>query len=160
MIMEPAKQYIGSNEIAFIKDTGDKTPMGDTIHEVGFEGGVVSRLSEKKLKCLAKDTKHDATESRNYLVDEIAKTIYAIMVEYGLCYSEIDPVLNEIVRLANDGQNLANDHLWGNKAYERTLLDVNKVLLAHEQTDKGIETPASDDGAAPSGSSDDTEVKE
>jgi hypothetical protein len=160
------EEYIGSNLIKELTPTEDKTPMGDVIYEVTFEGGVKSLLSEKKINCLVKQEKHDATASRQYLVDEVGRTLYAVMMEYGLCFSEIDPVLNEIVRLANDGQNLANDHLWGNKAYERTLLDVNKVLLAHAESQTPIEepiadeAPASDDGAAPVGSPDDSEVKD
>lgn len=129
----------------------DETPMGDAVFGISFEEGDDMTLTTKKFECIKTDEKSDATTARNTLAKKVGSDIYAILMEYGIRFSEIDPVLNEVVRLANDGQNLASDTLWGNKAYDRSLIDVNRVLLNKyaepEKTDlesNSVDAPASD----------------
>ena len=104
------------------------------------------------------DHKSDATAMRAVLSKEVASRIYGMFMEYGLKFAEIDPCFNEAVRLINDGQNAALDILWNNEAYDRSLLDVNRVLLTKygEETQEGS---ADNDGVASSGSPVDPENK-
>lgn len=138
---------------------GETTPLGEAIYKITFEDDSEVVMSSRKFQAVQSLEQSDATTARNELAKEIGKQIYGLMVEYGLKFSEIDPVLNETVRLANDGQNTANDILWGNEAYDRSLLDVNRVLLTKYGKEE-TETSAGDDGAAPEGSSVDSADKE
>jgi len=138
---------------------GQTTPLGEAIYTVTFEDDSSQVMTARKFAAMQTTEKSDATAARNELSKEMGKQMYGLMVEYGLKFSEIDPVINEVVRLANDGQNTANDILWGNEAYDRSLIDVNRVLLTKygsEETD----TPEGDNGATPEGSSVDSADKE
>lgn len=145
-------------EDKLIKDAvvveGETTPLGDPVYLLTFEDWSTLKVSQAKYKALRTTEKSDATKARNSLVEVVGKKLYAIMMEYGLKLSEVDPVLNETVRLVNDGQNLANDTLWGNTMYDRSLLDVNRVLLTKyaEPETPAKEPENGDNGASPDGS--------
>jgi hypothetical protein len=145
--------FIEEKQVKEIVKTGDKTPLNGEVFLVKFEEGEPMRLSESKFNAIKTKEKSDATSARNALVKDLGGKMYAAFMEYGLKFSEIDPVLNEIVRLVNDGQNHAMDLLWGNSAYDRSLLDVNRVLLIKYGTpETKEEVPSDTDGAASDGS--------
>jgi hypothetical protein len=80
--------------------------------------------------------------------------MYALLMEFGPYLYEVDHILNETVRLANDATEKANNILWGKEfAEQRSLLDVNNVLLKHygphQTTPEEPETPASNDEPTP-----------
>lgn len=156
-----AQLFFEEKEIADVEVLDTKTPLGDTIYEVSFGNGFGDpmQMTGKKYNAMRTMEKSDATTARNSLVKKIGAELYALMMEYGLKFSEIDPTLNEVVRLANDGQNTAIDFLWGNEAHARSMLDVNRVLLQKYESDKeNKQTPEGGDGVAPAGSPTDTEA--
>ena len=159
-----AQIYFEEKQIADVQVLPEKTPLGDTIYEVTFANGFGDpmKMASKKYTAMRTMEKSDATTARDSLVKKIGADLYALMMEYGLKFSEIDPTLNEVVRLVNDAQNAAIDHLWGNHAHFRSMLDVNRVLLEKYESEKAApaeqETPAADDGAAPAGSPVDNEA--
>jgi hypothetical protein len=161
-VVSESKLYFEEKEIADVKVLDEKTPLGDTIYLVTFGNGFGEpmKMTNKKYHAMRSLDKSDATAARERLVKKIGSEIYALMMEYGLRFSEIDPALNETVRLINDGQNHAIDHLWGNSAYDRSLLDVNRVLLEKYESTKKEAPEAGDDGATPAGSPADSEVKD
>jgi hypothetical protein len=156
------EQYIEEKKVMTVEVTDEKTPLGSDVLLVRFEEGEPMKLADSKFKAIVTAEKSDATSARNALVNDLGKKMYAAMMEYGLKFSEIDPVLNEIVRLVNDGQNHANDILWGNTGYDRSLLDVNRVLLTkYAATEpQKEEAPDDTDGASSDGSTPDSENKE
>jgi hypothetical protein len=154
--------YLEDKKIVGIVESEKKTPLGGTICEVTYEDGTTGVITEAKLKAVQTTEKSTATDARNALVKELGQKIYAVMCEYGLKFSEIDPVLNEVVRLSNDNQNHALDILWGNEAYDRGLLDVNEVLLSKydptKQQEVGSE-PSADESKADGGTVDTEDTK-
>lgn len=150
--------YIEDKKIANVDTIDEKTPLGEPIYLIKFEDGTESKMTLRKFTAMQTDHKSDATAARAVLTKEVGSRIYGMMMEYGLKFAEIDPCLNETVRLINDGQNAALDILWGNEAYDRSLLDVNRVLLS-KYGEETPETPADNDGTASSGSVADTENK-
>jgi len=139
----------------------DQTPLEDAVFGISFEEGDDMTLTTKKFECIKTEEKSDATTARNTLAKKVGSDIYAILMEYGIKFSEVDPILNEVVRLANDGQNLASDTLWGNKAYDRSLIDVNRVLLSkYAEPEKTKLEGNSVDGVTSDGSVADTADKE
>jgi sensor c-di-GMP phosphodiesterase-like protein len=156
-----SKIYLEEKEIAEVKLLDDKTPLGGAIYEVTFGNGFgkPKKITAKKYNAIITQEKSDATSARERLVKKIGADIYAVMMEYGLNFSEIDPTLNEVVRLINDAQNTAIDHLWGNSAYDRSILDVNRVLLEKYESTKKAIVETGDNGAASIGGTPDTEAK-
>jgi len=156
-----AQLFFEEKEIADVKVLDVKTPLGDTIYEVSFGNGFGDpmQMTNKKYAAMRTVTKSDATTARESLVKKIGSEVYALMLEYGLKFSEIDPTLNEVVRLINDGQNTAIDFLWGNNANFRSMLDVNRVLLEKYESTKKAADEKGDDGAASAGSTPDTEAE-
>lgn len=132
---------------------GEETPLGEPIFLITFEDDSSTKMTSRKFQSMQTLEKSDATSARNALTKDLGQQIYALMMEYGIKFAEIDPVLNEVVRLVNDGQNAALDILWGTDAYDRSLLDVNRVLL----TKYGEESPENNDESAPEGGSADSE---
>ena len=160
-IKSDAALYIEEKKIADVKAVEAKTPLGDNIYEVSFENGFGPSmlLTQKKYAAVRTMEKSDATSARDRLTKKLGAELYALMLEYGIKFSEVDPCLNEIVRLINDGQNRAIDHLWGNDAHARSLLDVNRVLLEKYESTKEAADEKGDDGAASAGSTPDTEAE-
>ena len=156
------KIFFEEKEVASVETTDEKTPLGDAVYVVRFSEGGETKMTIKKFTAMQTTEKSDATAARAALAKEVATKIYALFMEYGLKFSEIDPVINESLRLINDGKNAALDILWGNEAYDRSLLDVNRVLLSKygEDTSTAEEVTENSDGTAPDGGSVDTENKE
>jgi len=139
----------------------DQTPLGDAIFTISFEEGDDMPLTTRKFECIRTKEVSDATTARNTLIKKVGAELYAIMMEYGIKFSEVDPILNELVRLANDGQNLASDTLWGNTANDRSLIDVNRVLVTKYAEPKKTEIEGNSvDGVTSEGSTADSENKD
>jgi hypothetical protein len=152
--------YIEDQQVKEVVADENTTPLGDTIFKVTLADDSVKLLTRAKFEAIKTTEKSTATDARNALTREIGQKIYAIMCEYGLLMSEIDPVLNETVRLVNDNQNHALDIMWGVEAYDRSLLHVNRVLLEKYDPAQQQEVDPGADEPAPVGGSTDTADKE
>jgi len=156
-------KYFEDKKIVSSVDSEEKTPLGGSIMSVIFDDETNSMITEAKLNAVTTDEKSTATDARNALTKEMGQKIYAILCEYGIKFSEVDPVLNEVIRLTNDNQNHALDILWGNEAYDRGLLDVNKVLLSKydpstsQEIDPAPAVTEGDDGVEADGGTPDTQ---
>lgn len=139
--------YIEEKKVVNATPIEDTTPAGDAIYKIKFDDESEVTMTNRKFQAIQTIEKSDATSARAALTKEVGKRMYALLMEYGVKFSEIDPILNETVRLVNDGQNAALDILWGNEGYDRSLLDVNRVLL----TKYGEETATDNDESAPEG---------
>jgi hypothetical protein len=159
MSEETPKLYIAEREVTGYRVVeGEETPSGGLIVEVVYEDGSTARFTEAKFNAVRTNEKSDATAARDRLVKEAGRKVYALLMEYGPGLYEVDHILNEAVRLANDATEEAMNALWGVKhASQRTLLDVNKILSKHYAEGGGAkEEAAGGDGAAPERDSADT----
>ena len=157
--------YVHEKLVKDVAISDEKTPLGDSIYEITFDDDSKMTLTRAKFQAIQTLEKSDATEARTTMVRELGQKMYAMLCEYGVLMSEVDPTLNEIVRLTNDNQNHALDILWGKQHYDRSILDVNRVLLSKYDpaTQQEVDlnpAPAEDtDGVASEGGSPDTEDK-
>lgn len=147
--------YVEEKKVKEITVDDVSTPTGDAIFNITFEEGDPIQLTRQKFEAIRTLEPSDATKARDILIKEVGRKMYAVMVEYGLKMSEIDPVLNETARLVNDNQGLALDVLWGKDMYTRSLIDVNRVLV-EKYASKPEEKTDGDDGAASDGSAPDS----
>jgi hypothetical protein len=147
--------YIEEKHVKDVTVDDIKTPIGDVIYNITFENGEPMQLTRQKFEAIRTTEPIDASKARERLVREIGMKMYAVMVEYGLKMSEIDPTLNEVARLVNDNQGVALDILWGKDMYTRSLIDVNRVLLT-KYGSIPAENPEGDDGVASDGGTPDS----
>ena len=138
-----SKLWLGDKKVRSYKESGETTPAGLPILEITTDDGVV-KLTEAKFNAIKGYKKCDLTELRNRIVKVVGQKVYALIMEYGPTLPEVDHILNEAVRLANDATEQANNVLWGVEAsHERSLLDVNNILSKEYGEQKGKEKDAS-----------------
>jgi hypothetical protein len=116
-------------------------------------------MSEGRYMAIRTFKKTDATKARDRIIKEAGKKLYALLMEYGPYLYEVDHILNERVRLANDATEQAVGVLWGKPHKEqRSLLDVNNILLKHYESSQVAIEPETipDDESAPERSATDT----
>jgi len=124
------KYWFEDKEIRTDLPTEVKTPMGESIHLITFTDNSTMEIPSMRLHAMRSTEKCDATSARAALTKEIAQKIYAMMLEYGVKVTEVDPVVNDLIKLVNDTQSLANCILWKvDHDYDRDLLQVNKILI-------------------------------
>ena len=86
-------------------------------------------LTEANFDAVKGYQKSDATKRRDKLVKACGMKIYALVMEYGPKLPEVDHILNEAVRLANDASEEAVNAVWGvEHTHQRSILDVNRIL--------------------------------
>lgn len=163
MAEETTKLFIGELEVTGYRTVEDETtPAGGAVIEVMFEDGSTQRFAEAKFNAIKTAEKSDATAARNLLVKDAGRKLYALLMEYGPGLYEVDHILNEAVRLANDATEQAMNVLWGvQHAGQRTLLDVNKILSKHYVSGEGqTGEEKADNGATPErGTADSADTK-
>lgn len=152
---EQEKFFVGERKVKAVEITDLTTPAGGSIYRIIYEGNMGEELmTDARWNAVRTRRKGDATEVRDRVVREAGKKLYALLMEYGPYLFEVDHILNEAVRLANDATEQANNALWGKEhSSERSLLDVNNVLLKkygkNESTEPKPEEGTPDDESAP-----------
>lgn len=144
---EDRRFFIGEKKIKIIETTELTTPAGGSIVNViydnkdGEELMTLARLEETRTF-----KKTDATKVRERLIKGSGKKMYALLMEYGPYLYEVDHILNEVVRLSNDATEQATGILWGkDHPSQRSLLDVNNILLKHYEQHRAEEVPTEED---------------
>lgn len=158
--------YVGDKKVVSVTPVEETTPTGDSIYKVTFEDGTEQVMTNRRFQLTQSLEKSDASAARQQLVKSLGKQVYTLLMEHGLLLGaaqnqmgEIDLVFNEAARLVNDGQAEALNILWGNDIYERSLLDINRVLFT-KYGETPEETGADTDAAPSEGGSVDTENKD
>jgi len=130
-IQDVEKMWIAEKRIKSYEVLAVTTPAGGPIIEFILDDGSKIKLTEAKFNVIKSFKKTDATTIRNQVIKAVGAKLYALMMEYGPTLPEVDHILNEAVRLTNDGTEKAINTLWGVEyAHERSLLDVNNILAA------------------------------
>jgi len=143
------KMFIGEKCVKEVTDLPERTPAGSPIHEIFFEDGTKTTMPHERFVTVKTDYVSSSSAVLREISKKLSTQIYSCMHEFDLTMEEIDPVLNEVVRLVNSGATKASNLLWGvEDAPLRSLLMINKVLvknLDHEPKTDGA------DGATPAG---------
>lgn len=143
------KYYIGDKRVADVQPTELTTPAGGEILRVVYDAnGGEEMITRTRFEAIRTFKKSDATKARDRIVQAAGKKLYALLMEYGPYLPEVNLMLNETVRLSNAAIEQASNVLW--KVHhddERSLLDVNNILLKH-YGEHPAATEAADDGTS------------
>ena len=122
--------YVEALEVVKYEPTGKLSPLGEPILKVEYKGGTSEEMTRMRFKTVQSSKPSDATIAREQLLKAVSEKYYAIAIEYGVRFSEMDALINSFVKLANDSQSKANCILWGIEfEKDRNLLMVNNVLM-------------------------------
>lgn len=128
--VDKSKLYVGDKKVRSygVSDAGT-TPAGGRFIHIEYDDDTTELLTEANFDAVKGYQKSDATKRREKLVKNAGAKLYALLMEYGPKLGEVDHILNETVRLANDATEEAINTLWGVKyTHERSILDVNRIL--------------------------------
>lgn len=121
--------YIGERKVIGVKDSDKETPQGNKIIEVQYEDGISEFMPKLRYDSIVTEEKTDASSAQDKLLKTVASAVYGFMHEYDVKMAEIDPLLNNIVTLVNNGSIKATNQLWGvENADDRSMLMINEVL--------------------------------
>lgn len=140
-------QYLADKKIKSIKETGRATPLSCPILEVSFTDGSTREISDKRYKLVMTHRPSDATSERNELIKQLGSMIYSFLMEYSVKLSEVDPILNEVVRLTDAASSRATELLF-KTAYlpDRTLDLINAVIIKNQNGEQDGDNGASSAG--------------
>lgn len=151
-------KFIGDREIKTVVTSDLKTPMLAPVYLVTYIDGKSEFVSQLLYDLVMTPNKSDSTTVREILVRKIGGGLFGYLNEFGLSLSELDPVLDEVVRLVNDCSDKATNILWGVEHPKlRNLLMVNQILMKNFKEENAREE--STNGTAPTGGVADPENK-
>lgn len=109
----------------------EKTPAGDSIIELTFDTGEPVKVTRLRWQACRTFKASDATKARETLVKDAGSKIYALLMEYGLKLSEVDPTIAQAVAYVNAATEATENALWNVEAgHQRTMLQMNTILVA------------------------------
>lgn len=121
------EQYIGDQKILAVVELDEKTPQGNDMVEVCYEGKK-ERMPKKRFELVVTDTISDATTVQNKVRDNVSSMILGMFNEFGVKMGETEPIFGCIAGLVNSGFTKAQDLIWGTDFGGISLIDVNNVL--------------------------------
>lgn len=120
-------QYIGEKQVMAVVELEEKTPQGNDMVEVLYEGSK-EKMPKKRFELIQTETISDASTVQNNVRDNLSSMILGMFNEYGVKMGETEPIFGCIAGLVNTGFTKASDLLWGNDFQGVSLLHVNDVL--------------------------------
>lgn len=122
-------KYVGPNKIKEVKETEEKTYLGNTKLELVYENGQTVLLPTDTVEAVMTEELSDLTKLREARVNPVVEKILVILTESELTNEDMDyaigPKLTESLNMA---VNQAQKILWGKEKHEVTLMDIDKVL--------------------------------
>lgn len=123
-------QYIAEKEIIGVVELDVKTPQGNDMVEVSFEGSKI-KMPKKRFELIVTNEVSDATTVQNKVKFGLASIILGLFNEYGITMGETELIFGAAAGLVNDGFTKAQDLMWGVDYQGISLIDVNNVLKAN-----------------------------
>jgi len=133
------EQYIGQEKIQDVLDLeNQKTPGGESIVEVTFEGGKKEVMPKRRLELLVVSAEegYETIEIRNKINAQIGAMIFGLMHEYGIKVGEVDSLVDHTVNLVNNAHSKAKEILIGFEQLETPLNIINKILIEDAKSKK------------------------
>lgn len=144
-------KYIAEKAIVAVVELDEKTPQGNDMVEVCFEGSK-EKMPKKRFELIATEEVSDATTVQNKVRDSLSSIILGMFNEYGVKMGETEPIFGCIAGLVNSGFTKAQDVMWGVDFQGISLLAVNDVLKKNYDKENN-------NGAGSEGSGSDSENK-
>ena len=132
MLKDYVGKYFGPDKIKSIRKSKDKTYLGNDKVVIHLENGIKKEIPLAMLEA-TKGEKMDYTSLRDKICEKATLDILTILIEAELSLEDIQYVIQKKVPFSvNMSVEKASKKLWKKELYERTLMDVERVLT-HEQ---------------------------
>lgn len=132
--------YINDKKIVTVTISEEKTPAGNEIIVVHFEDGTKESMPKLRFELLVSEEKSSLTESFNKVKARVSAMLFSTMHEYGIKWGEINPIIEAMGQLCDNGFQKANDIKWGCDRDEISLIDINKTLAQNATTSNNEST--------------------
>ena len=139
-------QYIAEKGIITVVELDEKTPQGNDMVEVCFEGSK-EKMPKKRFEFIVTDKVSDASEVQMKIKSGLASLILGMFNEFGIKMGETELIFGAAAGLVNDGFTKAQDLMWGVEYGDISLVEVNKVLK--ENYDKKNNNGVGSEGSGP-----------
>lgn len=130
-------QYYGPNKIDNVVNLEDKTYFGKERIRLEFKDKNIELPLAMAEVAVSKEAK-DLTGLVNLRIKPVVSRMLAILAEAELSIDEINYIMPDITESVNINIDKANKILWGKEKGEKTLLDVDKILLPEKYENCGI----------------------
>jgi len=122
-------KFIGDKKIQETLVADRKTYLGKEVLAIIYEGGEVGELPAELAERIATDEAKDATTLRELFVNPVVEKMLAILLDSEIKIADIEYVLGKTSSSLQISLDKATEILWKKELYERTLADINKVLI-------------------------------
>jgi hypothetical protein len=122
-------KFIGDKKIkeTFVADR--KTYLGKEVLAIIYEGNQTGELPAELAEKMATDEPTDATTLRDMQVNSVVEKMLAILLDSEIKIADVEYTLSKTSSSLQISLDKATEILWGKDLYERTLADINKVLI-------------------------------
>ena len=127
------KQFVGKfleqDKITDAVLLEEKTTKGKEVIKLIFEGGKERIITQEVAVIQISDEPKDATAVREDLMKVMVAEMLAVLLERRIKINDIDYLFLKLNESINLTLKMANDKLWGKTSDEKTLDDVEKILI-------------------------------
>lgn len=135
--------YVGARKVVGITELDKKTPAGSAMVSVIFEEGKSVETTLARYNLTKTEEPSDATAVGQVVRKHVGSLMYAILAEYNLSMAETTPAMDEVVALINAASAKATNILFDVEyPDDKTLLQINDILLAHVEATTAKDTHA------------------
>lgn len=152
-----AASYIGADKISIVAEIDQKTPMGSPMVEVTFENDSTVIMPKKTYEIIVTDVASDASIVRRSKFNQMVPAIKAVICEYDILVSEIQPLLQELASGIDNNFARATNYAWtkddslyipnSNPLYARSILEADAIIRSID-AEKAPAAPENGEAAA------------
>jgi len=128
-IKQFVNKYLEQDKITDAVLLEEKTTKGKEVIKLIFEGGKEKIITQEVAVIQVSDEPKDATSLREELMKVMVAEMLAILLERRIKINDIDYLFLKLNESINLTLKMANDKLWGKTSDEKTLDDVEKILI-------------------------------
>jgi hypothetical protein len=126
------KNFIGPKEIRHSELLETKTFLGNKMLRVTFKDSTVEDIPENIFDKIKTQKATDRTTLRTAFVNVIVPQLIAVLLESGIKLDDIEYTLSNVSASMTQSLEGASSILWGKPNYERTVVDVQKILTQQD----------------------------
>jgi len=131
-------KFYGDKKIVSDVISDEKTYLGNEKVELSLENDEKITIPILIAKKAISDEKKDLTDLVQLRIRPSLEMILGILTDHELTIDEISYMMPYIVESVNMNIDKANEVLWKKSKGEKTLLDVDKILLPHKYENSNI----------------------
>jgi len=140
-------KYFGPDKIEDVKDSDNKTYLGNPMVILVLEGGKIEKeISEEMAKSASTTDPTDLTQLRDLVVCPLVEKIMGLVVDSGLTVEDTQYAVGSKLELSlNDAIDRASSKLWGKPKNTVTFADMEAILTKNDDGNTDKKTTQSED---------------